>query len=84
MIVRLMKPTRRNDPWVLLAQGEAEAALVRAPPEIEAIMPDQSAWFEAERVEGGWQIKGRLAGHRRHRAAPRSGSLRREIGVWYD
>ena len=84
MIVRLMKPAHRDDPWVLFAQGEAQASLVSAPPELEAIMPEQAAWFEAEKVEGGWRIKGRLAGHRRHRAPPRSGSLRREVGAWLD
>lgn len=80
MIVRLVRPTAPADgPWLLLASAQEMSALITPTPDLERLMPESAAWFEAEPFDGGWTIKGRVAGERRRRELPRSGGLRRAV-----
>lgn len=79
MIVRLVRPTRPADgPWLLLGDGDAQ--LITPTPDLESLMREPMAWFEAEPIEGGWEIRGRIAGARRRRTPPRCGPHRRLEG----
>lgn len=60
MIVRLQRPAGGVGPWLLYSEDETVADVIEPTRQIEATMPEASAWFEAERTATGWDIVRRL------------------------
>jgi hypothetical protein len=77
MFIKVVRAPLMFDGWVVVAPDGAH--LVRPCEEIDLVEGERAAWFLAEPSTSGWRIVQRAPGERRPCAAPRAGSLRREL-----
>ena len=67
MIVQLLKPTTGRGPWRLYSKPAEMVGLslefITPTPDVAAMMGrNDNAYFEADREDGAWKIRRRVAG----------------------
>jgi hypothetical protein len=55
--VRIVRPDRVDGPWLIYSEALDIADLIDAPIALRELIPGRAAWFEADRGDGGWEIK---------------------------
>ena len=82
MLVRL-SPTENHNECVLRVRGSSERQLVVLPADVNARIPEEGAWFEADRDGPHWRIHRFVASLTFNNRAPSQGARSRPSADFY-